>query len=200
MILSKIKSYALLILGALLLLSAISTYFFYHRSQKFAREAKIWENNYEAERQQHSKTVLMKELEIEKVLEDKRIDSTIKAEGIREKEIQYVYLTKYRDTGSVRIKVEYLNPEDKWAFPITTYHEEKCYKAYWTYDPTTDSSTHSWEIETDIQGTVFTRKEKEFRIFKWTVFRYGHKNTYLTVTDHCNNKEIISNQLIKVKD
>lgn len=147
----------------------------------------------------HSKTVLQKELEIKEILEDKKIDSTIKAEGIRKKEIRYIYLTKYRDTGSTTIQVEYRDPGNKWDFPISTYHEEKCYSAYWTYYPDGDSTTHSWSIETDLQGSVFERREKEFKIFKWTVFRYGDKKSYLTVTDHCNNKEIISNQYIKIK-
>lgn len=194
-----IKTRLIVILSLLVLLSGGFGYFAYSQWRKSVREAEIWENNYLAEKQGHIKTVIQKELEIDQILEDKRIDSAVKAEGIKKKEVRYVYITKYRDTGSATVQIEYRYPDDKWAYPITSYYEENCYTGYWTYYPNGDSATHQWNIETDIQGTVFERREKEFKLFKWIIFRYGDKKAYLTVTDHCNNKEIISNQHIKVK-
>ena len=203
MIMSRIKDWLIIILLFLVIGGGTTLYVMVGKWKKEKAEHARWEGNYEAFQTVNEKTIREKVLTKKELSQDKEIIETLKRERIKTKEARTIYKIHYRDTGSTRVSVVYTvdtaNVADRWNYPIWSYYEEPCYKATWTYYPDKDTSSHTWDIEQNIQATLFERRENAFQIFGRTLFRYGKKKSYLTITDHCSDKQIINHQLITIK-
>lgn len=198
-----IKTRLILILSLLVLLSGGFGYFAYSQWRKSVREAQKWESNYNSERTKHLKTSERGELTKKELKEEKELVELLKSEKIKERKTQFIYRVHYRDTGSVKVKVEYryigIDSTEKWDWPITSYYEEPGYQSYWTYYPKEDSAVHQWEKQTNLAVIGHWEREREFRIFGKTLFHFGRRSNYVTVKDLFTDSEILKNQYIEIK-
>lgn len=188
----------MLVMALVLLAACGGVIFLMSKSiSKWKGESARWENNYAVVTDSLSETIKSQELTIDE-LSQERPDIIKKAKdaGIRRKEIRYITITKYTDTG--RVLVEYRDTFMEGDSVQMGSVDTGCHHA--TIKMVGDKvAEYTWATDFDLTTIGYWKRTREAKIFKWTLFRFGKKEVYHTVINNCNGQKLIENERLEIK-